>query len=189
MPYPEYTSTAPTQRKVVHFPSDENIVRVHHVDRCVCDKEKTTRWYSPREFMEIRNEIDATVLELVQIEENFNYWDSSKYTLRGIEACFSSRYRSQRREMHQTLVRMVLRAQHEYGYSGDEARWRIQKLSKMCSKASRRRAQEVGALDQFAVGLGRPMNPGGPQQKPSPLHKPLGDGPTTKRSSLIAQQA
>ncbi len=189
MMHPEDTSTAFAQRKVVRFPSDQSIAQFHDDETCMSDEEKLACWYQPREFMQIRNEIEATLLELMQIEEDLVYWDTSKYTLRGIEQHFSSRYRSQRREMHKTRVRMVLKAQKECGHSGEEAQRRIRRISKICSKASRTRAQEVGALDQFAAGLGRPTTQGSLQQNTSPIHKPLVDGSPTRRPSLIAQQA
>lgn len=189
MPHPQVTSKTPARRKAVRFPSKENIAQVHEVERYVCDKEKIARWYQPREFMQIRSEIDATILELMQIEEDLEYWDTSKYTLRGLEPFFLRRYRTQRREVHKTLMRMVLKAQHEYGCSEEDIRQRIRRLSNTCSRASRRRAQEIGALDQFAAGVGRPTTPGNPQQKQSPLYTPLEDGPTNRRASLIAQQA
>lgn len=150
------------------------------------ENDKASVWYQPEDFEAIRKDIDATVLELIQIEEDMRYWDTSTYTLRGIEQRFSRRYRSQRRAVQKRTVRMVLRAQREYGHKGDDAHQQIQRLSRLCSKAARTRAQEVGALDQFAAGLGRPTRH---QPPPKPVYLPMTGASTARRPSFIAQQA
>jgi hypothetical protein len=142
------------RKKMVRFPI--NLTTVLEVDT-VNEDEKSLVWYQSEDYAEICRDIDATVLELIQLEEDMRYWDTTKYSLRGIEQRFSPRHRYQRRKTQRATVGMVLRAQMEYGHLGPEAERRIQRLSRMCSKASRERAIEVGSLDQDAAGIVQPI--------------------------------
>lgn len=156
--------------------------------------DKQSIWYQPEDFREIRRDIEATLLELVQIEEDMRYWDTSKYTLRGLEQRFSRRFRAQRRFLQKNTVRTVLTAQKEYGHKGEEAQRMIERLSRMCSKASRTRALEVGALDQFAAGLGRPLASSAVDARPSMCAKEIlpprdVNDATDEQPMMIAQQA
>lgn len=184
---PAIASTIPRPRKVVRFPSEKSLATVVEIEAAK-KEEKASTWYQREDYGKFRHDIQATLLELIQIEEDMRYWDASNFTLRGIEQHFSRRYRSQRRSIQKMMVQTVLNAQKEYGHKGEDACRRIERLSRMCSKAARKRAQEVGALDQFAAGLGRPPSA---QQKPS---KPLidsswGISTPTRRPSLMAQSA
>ena len=180
------TSYPPRRRKVVRFPSERSMKKVVEFEP-VAVKEKNAIWYQLEDYSDIRKDIEATVLELMQIEEDMRYWDTSKYSLRGIEQHFSLPYRNQRRTVQKTTVQMVLRFQKEYGHEGADAQRRIQRVSRICSKASRTRAWEVGALDQFAAGLGRPTPPAQHHQ-PKSMYSASKEISPGRRHSLIAQE-
>lgn len=181
------TNLPPKRRKVVRFPSESNLEEVVRFDQQVTEVEKASIWYQPKDYKEIRKDIDSTILELMQIEEDMRYWDTERYTLRGLERHFSRSYRSQRRNAQKSTVQMVMKAQKEYGYAEPEAQRKIQRVSRICSKAARVRAQDVGALDQWAAGLGRPPPP---QQENTPLFRPTPAVETSvsRRQSLIIAQ-
>jgi hypothetical protein len=174
------------RKKAVRFPS--SMTTVIEIDR-VSEDEKSLIWYQIKDYKKICKDIDETVLELMRLEEDMRHWDTTKYSLRGIEQRFSPKYRNQRKKAQRATVRMVLRAQKEYGHIGPEAERRIQYLSRICSKASRDRAIEVGTLDQQAAGI---------TIKPIPHHLPSSPRPTfhassssdlSMNASLIVQEA
>lgn len=174
-------------RKMVRFPSEKSLEEVVLIEQAVCEEEKASVWYQPQDYDAIRKDVHDTVLELMQIEEDMRYWDTSKYTLRGIERRFSRKYRDQRRTVQRNTIAMVLKAQKEYGHKGPDVQKKIRNLSRMYSKAARVRAREVGHHDQFAAGLGGRL-----AQRPKLMYKPKAtpvEGVVARRPSLIAQPA
>jgi hypothetical protein len=149
-PSAKANSSCISKKKKVLFPS--NLTTVFEINT-VTEDEKCIVWYQSEDYAQVCRDIDATVLELMQLEEDMRFWDTTKYSLRGIEQRFSPRYRDQRRKTQRATVALVLRAQEKYGHVGPEAERRIQRVSRVCSKASRERAIEVGALDQYAAGI------------------------------------
>jgi hypothetical protein len=172
------------RKKTVHFP--RNLTTVIEINT-VTEDEKSLVWYQSADYVEVFKDIEATVLELIQLEEDMRFWDTTKYSLRGIEHRFSPRYRDQRRKTQRATVAMVLRAQKEYGHVGPEAERRIQRVSRMCSKASRERAIEVGALDQEAAGIVSPIPHHDMTFAEATFHESSSDHSLS--ASLIAQEA
>jgi len=76
---PATTSNIPRLRKVVRFPSEGCLAKVvAEVELPFTAEEKSSIWYQCEDYEEIHSEIQATILELMQIEEDMRYWDPSK---------------------------------------------------------------------------------------------------------------